>query len=66
MQGDQPTAKIAPSPNDASHPPRRLTTASPTRSNRPTLPSGRPLSEIVPVAEATERETPASSGRRYV
>ena len=35
MHGVQPIAKIAPSPNDASQPPRALTTRAPSRSPMP-------------------------------
>ena len=61
MQGVQPMAKIAPSPNEASQPPRWLTRREPSRS--PT-PSDEPPSDIVPVAVASDEDAPASSGRQ--
>ena len=53
MHGLQPIAKIAPRPNDASQPPRELTTWPPIRS--PTLGPAPPLPNAVePVAVASD------------
>ena len=62
MHGLQPTAKIAPRPNDASQPPPELTTCPPSRSPRPgfALP---PPRAVEPVAVASDPAAPASSGR---
>ena len=60
MQGVQPTAKIAPRPNEASQPPRWLTNREPSRSPSP---SDGPPRDIEPVAVASDAEAPASSGR---
>ena len=63
MHGVQPIAKIAPSPNDASQPPRALTIRPPSRS--PMVgPPGPPPRRIEPVAVASEPAAPASSGRQ--
>jgi hypothetical protein len=61
MQGVQPMAKIAPRPNDASHPPRALTIRPPSRSAIVELPPVPRLIELVAVA--SEPAAPASKGR---
>ena len=65
MHGVQPMAKIAPSPNDASQPPRELTSRPPSRS--PMLGCRRRRlrrSESSRSPSRASRAAPASSGRQ--
>ena len=62
MQGVQPIAKMAPSPNDASQPPRDVTSRPPSRCPNPPPPGVANATE--PVAVATDSAAPASSGRQ--
>src|SRR6476661_402871 len=62
MHGVQPTAKIAPSPKDASQPPRLPTSRPPSRS--PNVGADPLPNDIVPVVAATDADAPASSGRQ--